>query len=76
MELEQGLFENDTGHENDQCIVISRNINDLEENVEDDRADEYVDTISAKPRRIKRIAKQKIDSLKDEEVPELVGFYF
>ena len=73
MELEHGVFENDTGHENDQCVVINRNIGDLDSNVEDDRADEYIDVIDGKPRRIKRPLKQKMDSLRDEEIPELVG---
>ena len=73
MELEHGVFENDTGHEDDQCVVINRNISDLDSNVEDDRADEYIDVIDGKPRRIKRPLRQKMDSLRDEEIPELVG---
>ena len=75
MELELGLFENDTGHDNDQCIVVNRVVNDMENNIEDDRAEEYIDVIGGKPRRVKRSIQQKIDSLRDKEVPELVRFY-
>ena len=75
MELELGLFDNDTGHDNDQCIVVNRVVNDMENNIEDDRAEEYIDVIGGKPRRVKRSIQQKIDSLRDEEVPELVRFY-
>ena len=76
MELEYGLFENDSGHENDQCVVISRVIDDVENSIEDDRAEEFIDLIGGKPRRIKRNLQQKINGLRDDEIPEMVSLSY
>ena len=75
MELEYGLFENDNCHEDDQCVVISRVISDVENCIEDDGAEEFIDLIGGKPRRIRRNLQQKINGLRDDEIPEMVGIF-
>lgn len=70
LELRHILQEHDSGLE--QCIVISREIDDIDDNLDDLRADEYADVTSGKPHRRDRDSYNRLQKIKQEIIPQKV----
>ncbi|XP_053385274.1 uncharacterized protein LOC123535609 isoform X2 [Mercenaria mercenaria] len=69
-ELNHVLQEHDTSLE--QCIVITREIDDIDDNLDDLRADEYADVTSGKPRKRNWNVYNRLRKLKQETLPQKV----
>jgi hypothetical protein len=70
LELTRILQEHDTGLE--QCVVISREIDDIDENLDDLRADEYADVTPGKPHRRDYNVYNRLRKIKQEIIPQKV----
>ncbi|XP_060605739.1 uncharacterized protein LOC132758201 isoform X2 [Ruditapes philippinarum] len=71
LELTRILQEHDTGLE--QCVVISREIDDIDENLDDLRADEYADVTPGKPHRRDYNVFNRLRKIKQEIIPQKVS---
>ncbi|XP_052801292.1 uncharacterized protein LOC128232006 isoform X2 [Mya arenaria] len=69
-ELEH-LLENDV--HSDQCIVVCRTMDDLEDNLDDLGADDFADVTSSKPSRINRDAQKRLMKIKKNIIPQKVN---
>lgn len=65
----------DLDQHGDQCIVVCRTFGDVEGNIDDMGADDFLDLVSTKPARINREVENRRIKLRDKVLPQKVHIF-